>query len=130
MKAGVPITAGAVIGFALWVSSRGLVGSSHPFDAKSPLILVCLFVVGAALGAAWPERFWAGALGLYLGQGLALVGQKVWLPASAPVEPLGLALLFLVQYSLPGLAGAAVGAVLADAAAGGLPAWLSGKDRS
>ncbi len=116
------------MGFALWIGSPGLVGSPHPWDAKGPLILACLFVVGAVLGAAWPDRLWAGALGLYLGQGLALLGQKAWLPAAAPSEPALLALLFLVQYSLPGLAGAGLGALLADLATGGLAGWLAGGD--
>ena len=129
MKSGIPITAGAVIGFALWISSPGLVGSPHPWEAKSALILGCLFVVGALLGAAWPERLWTGPLGLYLGQAVALLGQKTWALESAPSEHAALALLSLVQYSLPGLAGAGVGALLADGAAGGLTAWLSGKDR-
>jgi hypothetical protein len=130
LKAGVPVIAGAVIGFALWVSSSRLVGSPHPFEAKSPLILGCLFVAGAFLGAGWAKRLWAGPLGLYLGQAMALLGQSVWLPDSAPQEPVLLALLFLVQYCLPGLAGAGLGALLAEGAGGGLEGWLSGGRRS
>lgn len=129
MRLAIPITAGAVVGFALWLGSPGLVGSPHPWEAKSALILACLFVVGAVLGAAWPDRPWTGPLGLYVGQGLALAGQKAWLPASGPSEPLFLAVLFLVQYSLPGLAGAGLGALLADVATGGLAAWISAGDR-
>lgn len=129
VKTPIPLIAGMGIGFALWVSSRGLVASAHPFEAKSPLILACLFVAGACLGAGWPDRLWVGPLGLYLGQAMGLLGQKVWLTELAPAEPAALGLLFLVPYCLPGLAGAGVGALLADGAAGRLDAWLAGRRR-
>jgi hypothetical protein len=129
-KTWVPVTAGALVGFALWLGSWELVGSPHPFEAKSPIILGCLFVAGGFLGAGWTERLWAGPLGLYLGQAAALLVQSAWLKHSAPAEPVPLALLFLVQYCLPSLAGAGLGALLMEGAAGNIERWLSGRRQS
>ncbi len=66
-------------------------------------------LTGVAVGAAFPQRFWLGALGLLVGQ-LLVFGFHALLP---PQELWVLGLAALLVYGVWGLAGTGVGAVAA-----------------
>ncbi len=105
-----PLLAGAAAGFAIWCFSRMASGVDE-LAVRGPWLLAALFAGGAVLGVAWPETFWAGGLGLYLGQAAGLVVERFLPSAEGNVAVLLLGLLCLCQCVLAGFAGAAVGAL-------------------
>jgi hypothetical protein len=102
---------GLIGGYALWMQSEVLTGALQPWDASSPVYLVCLFAAGAVLGAIERKHLWVGPLALYFGQALAYAvgpGYYIEHPPPPPVKEW----LFLVSYTLPAMPGAALAAAI------------------
>lgn len=101
---------GAAVGFCLWMSWEYLLGKGLPLDGGAPY-LGLLFAAGAGLAAFDLADPWAGVLGLYLGQSVALVGNAI-LGLDPHRELVPLRQLYLVSITLA----AALGAGLCSAA--------------
>jgi len=106
---GIAVT-GAIAGFALWTSSVAITKAAQPWSASTPRYIFILFAVGAILGALNPKECWLGPLGLYVGEAIGLASQGYLISPSDPPVLYGVALIFLVSYSLACLVGAALSA--------------------
>jgi hypothetical protein len=101
---------GLILGAAIWLLSPWMTGRSEPWDAESGYYPGALLVAGALGGALIPMHWPAVALGIFVGQLLVILGGVLADPASGGLWPLGV--VFLGVYSVLGLIGAVLGAVL------------------
>ncbi len=105
-----PFAIGAATGLLMWFGSPLLFGASEPWDAEDMRYFGAMFALGVAFGAVWPDRFWIGPWGIYVGQ--SAFGIASWLKSSLFYDgggvnffvPLGV--IFLVWATLPAFAGA------------------------
>jgi hypothetical protein len=100
---------GMACGAAIWLLSPILAGRSEPWDAGF-YYPVALLVAGLLGGWAAPTHMGRVALGIFLGQGLILLGGVIADPGSGALWPLGI--VFLGIYSVVALFGAAIGAAI------------------
>jgi hypothetical protein len=101
---------GLILGAAIWLLSPWMTGRSEPWDAESGYYPGALLAAGALGGALIPMHWPAVALGIFVGQLLVILGGVLADPASGGLWPLGV--VFLGVYSVLGLIGAVLGAVL------------------
>ena len=64
----IAVTAGGVVGAAIWAFSQELFGKNQPWDAEFVRFSTALAFAGLLIGLAYRELFWLGAIGLYVGQ--------------------------------------------------------------
>jgi hypothetical protein len=99
---------GAALGAAIWLLSPALAGHREPWDAGGGYYVVALFGAGLLGGLLVPRRWRAIAVGVFMGQGLVLLGGVAVRPGDGGLWPLGL--LVLCFYSVLALLGAGMGA--------------------
>jgi len=108
---------GAGAGLLIWLFSPLLFGAAEPWDAGGFSYFAIVFGLGVVLGVMSPARFWIGPCGIYVGQltfGIASWLKSVFSYQGGGVNffiPLGA--IFLIQATLPALAGAFVAALIA-----------------
>ena len=92
-KAASAASAGALLGYGLWLVSPIVAGCAEPWDASFPLYTPVLVVGGALGGGLLPGRAIAFLLGLWIGQVLALATlpdhQRSWILLGAVTTAIG-----------------------------------------
>lgn len=101
---------GLILGAAIWMLSPWIAGRSEPWDAEGGYYAGALLGTGALGGILLPRHWPSVALGIFAGQLLVIFGGVLADPASGGFWPLGV--VFLAVYSVLGLVGALLGAVL------------------
>jgi hypothetical protein len=101
---------GLILGAAIWLLSPWIAGRSEPWDAEGGYYAGALLGTGALGGVLIPLHWPSVALGIFAGQLLVILGGVLADPASGGLWPLGV--VFLAAYSVLGLVGALLGAVL------------------
>jgi hypothetical protein len=101
---------GVILGAAIWLLSPWITGRSEPWDAENGYYSGALLATGVLGGLLLPMHWAILGLGILVGQALVILGGVLAEPASGGLWPLGL--VFLAAYSILGLVGALVGAVL------------------
>ncbi len=99
-------------GFALWMAGPLLTDTIEPWDGENQLLyLAGLVLLGAACGVLAPKRFLLWPLGVYTGQLAGVLYRRYQGPTAGADLLVPLGLLSLVQYTMPSLVGAALGAL-------------------
>jgi len=100
---------GGAVGSLLWL--LWLEAPRPPWELGGT-VLPTLLAAGFVLGVWDPRNHWAGPLGLYLGQAVALAFEARAHVERAGLHPVPLQLLFLASFNLAALVGATAAAAL------------------
>lgn len=99
---------GVGLGAAIWLISPFITGRREPWDAEGLYYPAALLGAGVLGGVLMPRQWLSGAVGVFVGQVVVLLGGVMAEPASGGLWPLGV--LFLGLYSVLALLGAGLGA--------------------
>jgi len=95
-------------GAVIWLASSYITGKQEPWDARSLVYPLSLFVAGFIGAALIPRRFWLAAVAVWAGQTVGFLWSVFTSSDAGGLWPLGL-VIALPLYSLLSLFGACLG---------------------
>src|SRR6266571_6291548 len=95
-------------GALIWLASSYITGKQEPWDARSLVYPLSLFVAGFIGASLIPRRFWLAAVAVWAGQTVGFLWRVFTSSEAGGLWPLGL-VIALPLYSLLGLFGACLG---------------------
>ena len=100
-------TVGFSIGLLYWLLSPLIFGKHEPWDYSLSLYLTIVSIAGMIIGILAGKYFWAGIIGLYIGQCLVALFRPQ--PNVAESTPIFIGLLGMALWAFPSVIGGLLG---------------------